>query len=163
MLLAACAEDGGVGTDTVFLDNLVAGMSTTELAACNAAASETAKKADWSKMKTMDVSIRHGVFSPSLIDLNANQPYRIRFTNADDDARSFRAREFFRNSAVRGFKFGETAVDGSCATFVTVAGGSTAEVEILPTRAGNYRWVDNASFGGVVWFDGDGFGIINVR
>lgn len=163
LLLAGCAEDAGVGSNTIFLDNLVASMSTTELAACNAAAEEVAKKADWSKMTTVNVNIRHGIFSPSLLDMNANQPYRIRFTNGDDEAHSFRARDFFRNSAVRGFKFGEAPANGSCATFITVGGSSTAEVELLPTRAGTYPWVNNSSFGGVTWFDGDGFGVINVR
>lgn len=163
LLLAGCANGAGVFSGIGGSSNIYAGLSPVELKDCNIAAAERVGNADWSKVKTIKINIRNELFTPSVLRLQPNQPYRIRFVNADNWFRSFQAEEFFAASAVRRMKFGNEEVAATCTPTITIGANSTAEIDILPVKEGHYRWAENPAMFDFVWARGKATGAIVVR
>lgn len=163
LLLAGCANNPGVFSAPGGITNLYAGLSPDQINACNAAAASKVKSADWSRATTIQVNIRNDLFTPSVLRLRPNQPYRIRFVNADNWFRSFQADDFFQASAIRGMKFGGKGTDVTCTPTVTIGAGSSAEIEILPLKEGRYRWAENPMIFDFAWARGNATGAIVVR
>jgi plastocyanin len=85
--------------------------------------------------QTIQVDMTNYAFTPNTLQLRANTPYRLRFSNASHTGHSFRAREFFATSSVTPADQSKI-VDGE----VEVDSGQTVEVNLMIPTPGTYKF-----------------------
>jgi len=98
------------------------------------AAAQTAP--DWSKAQTITVSMSNYAFTPSTLQMHANQPYRLVFTSTVTKDHDFSAPELFAAGTIApedASKVSKGVVD--------VDDGGTVEVRFMPTKPGTYNFV----------------------
>ncbi len=149
LMLAACAVSTGV----------YSGFG----GQCVDDAAERVAKVNWLEAETVDLRIRQGTYTPTIIRLRQDSPYVLRIANGDDGNRIFRANEFFGAIALAKVTIGEFESDASCILAVVVPAMETAEVRFVAVRDGRYEFEDNpflyakaiAGYGsGVISIDG---------
>lgn len=110
---------------------------------CPEASTEQAKGVDWEKVRVIPVRIRQGEMNPMILTLRKDQAYKIQIENADDHTHVFNAHSFFHDAAaVKRLTVGGEE-QGTCFSSIWIAGGKTAEVELLAVRDGRYDVVDS--------------------
>ncbi|MDP6786328.1 MAG: hypothetical protein QGI13_04280 [Rhodospirillales bacterium] len=129
LALAACAVSNGVYTEFG--------------ATCIADSAERVAKVNWLEAETVDLRIRQGSYTPTIIRLRQDSPYVLRISNGDDSNRIFRANEFFGAVALAKVTMGEFESDESCISAIAVPAMETAEVRFVAVRDGRYEFEDN--------------------
>ena len=129
LVLAACAVSNGVYTEFG--------------AKCVDDAAERVAKVNWLEAETVDLRVRQGTYTPTIIRLRQNSTYVLRIANGDDRNRVFRANEFFGAIALAKVTMGEFESEASCISAVVVPARETAEVRFVAVRDGRYEFEDN--------------------
>ena len=147
-MLAACAVSNGVYTEFG--------------AKCVDDSAERVAKVNWLEAETVDLRIRQGDYTPTIIRLRQDSPYVLRISNRDDRNRIFRANEFFGAIALAKVTMGEFKSEASCISAVVVPARETAEVRFVAVRDGRYEFEDNPFLYAKV-VAGYGSGIISIN
>ena len=147
LMLAACAVSNGVYTEFG--------------AQCIADAAERVAKVNWLEAETVDLRVRQGTYTPTIIRLRQDSPYVLRIANGDDRNRIFRANEFFGAIALAKVTMGEFESDASCISAIAVPAMETAEVRFVAVRDGRYEFEDNPFLYAKV-VAGYGSGVISI-
>lgn len=95
----------------------------------------TAQTPDWSAAQTVTVSMSNYAFTPSALNLKANQPYKLVFTSTVTKDHDFAAPELF----AAGIVDPDDAAKVSKGV-VEVDDGGTVAVRFMPTKAGTYNF-----------------------
>lgn len=147
LLLPACAVSNGVYTEFG--------------AKCIADAAERVAKVNWLEAETVDLRVRQGTYTPTIIRLRQDSSYVLRIANGDDRNRIFSANEFFRAIALAKVTMGEFESDASCISAIVVPAMETAEVRFVAVRDGRYEFEDNPFLYAKV-VAGYGSGVISI-
>ncbi|MEX2643806.1 MAG: hypothetical protein WD270_10150 [Acetobacterales bacterium] len=111
-------------------------------------------RTDWTRVRTVDVTIADRSFLPTYLYLRPNTPYRLAFRNATDRPYTVQARRLFKESAVRPAGGEVAAIDN-----FSIAAGETATVDVVSDMPGEYPL---AATGDDAWFWGT-IGVVEVR
>jgi hypothetical protein len=129
LVLGACAVSNGVYTEFG--------------ATCIADGAERVAKVNWLEAETVDLKIRQGTYTPTIIRLHQDSPYVLRIANGDDRNRVFRANEFFGAIALAKVTMGEFESEAPCISAIVVPAMETAEARFVAVRDGRYEFEDN--------------------
>lgn len=129
LVLSACAVSNGVHSEFG--------------AKCIDDAAERVAKINWLEAETVDLGIRQGIYTPTIIRLRQDSPYVLRIANRDERNRIFRANEFFGAIALAKVTMGEFESEESCISAITVPAMETAEVRFVAVRDGRYEFEDS--------------------
>jgi plastocyanin len=89
---------------------------------------------DWSKAKTVTVSLSNYAFTPSTLNLRVGQPYHLIFASTVTKDHDFSAPQLFKSGIVADGDKSKISEDGE----VEVDEGSTVTVDFAPEKAGIY-------------------------
>ena len=131
LMLSACAVSNGVYTEF--------GGSGGQ---CIADAAERVAKVNWLEAETVNLRIRHGDYTPTIIRLRQDRPYVLRIANGDDRNRVFRANEFFAAVALGKITMGDSVYEKACISGIAIPARETAEVRFVAVRDGRYEFED---------------------
>tara|TARA_Y100000294_G_scaffold1400_2_gene1759 strand:+ start:6424 stop:6975 length:552 start_codon:yes stop_codon:yes gene_type:complete len=105
---------------------------------CDAATRLNLWALDWANAKRLDIHIRQARFMPGTLITKVNSPAVLRLFNGDRDVRTFRAKEFFRASAVVRIDYDGRRMDETCIDAIKVGPLKGAEIQIVPLRQGDF-------------------------
>ena len=105
---------------------------------------EVVAAADWSKAETVSIRIRQSEFDPMLVNLKKDQPYVLRFENADKVEHSFLAVEFFETIAPKQLTPGEEVTPDSVLVSISIPAEESRELHFVPTVDGRYEFEDGS-------------------
>jgi hypothetical protein len=105
---------------------------------CDAATRLNLQALDWPNAKHLDIHIRQARFKPATLVMKVNSPSVLRLFNGDRAVRTFKAKEFFRASAVVRIVYDGRLVDETCIEAIKVGPLKGAEIQIVPLRQGDY-------------------------
>jgi hypothetical protein len=128
---------------------------------CGGGAQALLDQVNWSEAEVIEIRIRQGQFTPSLLRMRQGLPYILRVANADNTSRTFSASEFFNAVAVRGVLVGETENVRPCPSAVSIPAREVAEIHLLAARDGRYTFEDS-SFTLPFMPGGGGIGIVTI-
>lgn len=94
-----------------------------------------ASAGDAQSAQTIQVNMSNYEFTPGMLQLRANNSYRLRLTNTSHSGHDFDAPQLFAAASIAPADQSKVA-DGE----VEVGGGQTVEVTFTPTRAGAYKF-----------------------
>lgn len=103
-------------------------------------AADIVKKADWSKMKTVTVTIEEHHYSPENLVFKAGQPYKLELKNLGEKDHYFTATEFYKSVATRKAmvnKFAEIKAPYFTA-FEILKGGGQIDFYFVPVKTGKF-------------------------
>ena len=126
VVIAGCTETGGQWHFGSF--------------GCSPSDPEALAAFEWDKAETVDVRIRQSDYTPMIMHFVKDRPYVLRFTNADETSRSFRASRFFDSVALRSVSAPDTEPGPLCLDGLTIPAGGTAEVAFVPLKDGRYPY-----------------------
>ena len=98
------------------------------------AAAQTAP--DWSKAETVTVSMSSYAFTPAMLTLKANQPYKLVFTSTVTKDHDFAAPELFDAGTIAPEDMSKVSKG-----VVEVDDGGTVAVHFMPTKPGTYNFI----------------------
>ena len=101
-----------------------------------------AQKADWTNATVVEEGVKDSFYQSGLMELTQNRPHILRITNNDDGLRSFRAPDFLRDAAILKAVYDKQSVEAPCLNAITMAPGKTAELHIVPLKAGGYDYYE---------------------
>lgn len=97
------------------------------------------KAADWSKMKTINISLTEYAFSPSTLVLQQDTPYKLEIMNKGTMKHYFTAESFFKSIATRKI---QSNIDGEIKapyfSAIEVFPGRSLDLYFIPVRKGSY-------------------------
>ena len=93
-----------------------------------------APPADWSHARPVTVALSNFKFTPATLTLSRGTAYRIRLVNRASGGHNFVARDFFAAAEIAPEDRARLNKGG-----VEVRSGGTAEIRVVPMRAGTYR------------------------
>lgn len=103
-------------------------------------APERVKSTDWSKMKTISISLTEYAFSPSTLVLQQDVPYKLEIMNKGMLKHYFTALEFFKSIATRKV---QSNTDGEIKapyfTALEVFPGRSLDLYFIPVKKGRYE------------------------
>ena len=105
---------------------------------CDAATRLNLQALDWANAKRLDIHIRQARFLPGTLVMKANYPAVLRLFNGDKTAWTFRAKEFFRSSAVVRIDYDGRRMDETCIDAIKVGPLKGAQIQIVPLRQGEF-------------------------
>ena len=115
---------------------------------------------DWETAQTVQLSVRHGEYTPMVVGLQRGQAYVLQIKNGDDYNRRFHAPDFFRAVALKGVRVAGGAEDTTaCIAGLGLPAGGVVEARFVPVRDGRFRFEDS---GLLTALTGDGFGVIRI-
>ncbi len=134
LALAACAGDDAI---------VVPSFSTFFDYNCPEDTDKQLEGVDWSRARTVGISIRQDEYDPMIIGLRQNRPYIFRLENRDDYAHTFMAGEFFRSVFTAKVTKGDQEFQVACLEGVRIEAMQTVEIQLLAARDGRYEFTDN--------------------
>lgn len=93
----------------------------------------SAQPIDWSDAKTIGVDLSNFAFTPATLTLQRGTPYRLHLVNKAGGGHDFVAKDFFAEATLD--PASQSAVHNG---EVELHGGESADVHLIPTRAGTY-------------------------
>lgn len=114
---------------------------------CDAATRLNLQALDWANAKRLDIHIRQARFRPGTLVMKANSPTVLRLFNGDREVRTFRAKEFFRASAVVRIVYDGRRMDETCISAIKIGPLKGAEIQIVPLRQGEFPFRIEQSLG----------------
>jgi len=94
-----------------------------------------AQTPDWTNAQTVTVSMSNYAFTPSTLNLKANQPYKLVFTSTVTKDHDFAAPELFAAGTIAPEDAGKVSKG-----VVEVDDGGTVAVRFMPTKPGTYNF-----------------------
>lgn len=94
--------------------------------------------ADWSRMKTVTVTLSEYAFSPTPLLFREGVPTKLVIKNAGKEHHYFVSEEFFRNVATRKVQSSDGEVKAPFFAAVEVYAGKTMEWFLIPMRKGTF-------------------------
>ncbi len=128
---------------------------------CGGGAQALLDQVNWSEAEVLEIRIRQGQFTPSLLRMRQGLPYILRVANADNTSRTFAGAEFFSAVAVRGVLVGASKNVRPCPSAVSIPAREVAEIHLLAARDGRYTFEDS-SFTLPFMPGGIGIGIVTI-
>jgi len=105
---------------------------------CDAATRLNLQALDWANAKRLDVHIRQARFRPGSLVMKVNFPTVLRLFNGDREVRTFRAKEFFRASAIVRIVYDGRRMDETCIDAIKIGPLKGAQIQIVPLRQGEF-------------------------
>jgi len=105
---------------------------------CDAATRLNLQALDWANANRLDIHIRQARFRPETLVMKVNSPTVLRLFNGDREVRTFRAKEFFRASAVVRIDYDGRRMDETCIDAIRIGPLKGAEIQIVPLRQGEF-------------------------
>ena len=105
---------------------------------CAAETAEKLRAVDWKQAKVLNIVIRDGVYDPDQTYLKVGQPTILRIANKDDTTRYFIDGDFLGSAALARMTIGKAEYDRPCISGVVIGAGKTAELRLVPLKAGLY-------------------------
>ncbi|MDV7340728.1 cupredoxin domain-containing protein [Terasakiella sp. A23] len=163
--LSACANlDITTGPSPIINIGLFDGSTSYE-----DASGEIAAKANWDAAREITLNVEEREFTPMVVHLKRETPYKLKIVNKDAEAISFRAVDFFESSSVLKLSAKNTDIDDASGmqkpllvSFVVPAKGERT-LKFVPVKEGKYEFEDaSPGFMADRWhFAPWGFGTIN--
>jgi uncharacterized cupredoxin-like copper-binding protein len=94
--------------------------------------------ADWSRMKTVTVTLSEYAFSPTPLLFREGVPTKLVIKNAGKEHHYFVSEEFFRNVATRKVQSSDGEVKAPFFAAIEVYAGKTMEWFLIPMRKGTF-------------------------
>jgi len=93
---------------------------------------------DWSRAASLDVLLDDYAFTPELLELRRDRPYRLVLTNRGGKPHDFTAPDFFRAAATRDGDPVAAAMRAAGGR-VEIPAGQVRELAVLPRAAGRFE------------------------
>lgn len=107
---------------------------------CDAATRLNLQALDWDGARRLDVHIRGERFRPGVLVMARNAPTVVRVYNDDADTRTFRAKAFFRATAINRIVYDGREIAEKCIDAIRVGPGKWAALYVVPLRQGTYAY-----------------------
>ncbi|MFQ5765619.1 MAG: hypothetical protein ACE5GT_11875 [Rhodospirillales bacterium] len=107
---------------------------------CDAATRLNLQALDWDDAKRLDVHILNQRFTPRVMVMTRNTANVVRVFNDDDSTRTFRAKEFFRATAIARIVYDGRDVAENCIDAIRIGPRKWAALHVVPLRQGNFSY-----------------------
>ncbi len=104
-------------------------------------AGDLVSAADWDTMTDVVVDMDEFSFSPDAVNLQPDQPYRIRINNIGAEKHYFTAEEFYETAAFRKAQDGSGEIKAPYFKAVEIFPGKTVDLYLIPTQLGVFNLV----------------------
>ncbi|WP_448189154.1 cupredoxin domain-containing protein [Azospirillum sp. sgz301742] len=94
--------------------------------------------ADWSKARTVVVTLNEYAFTPNALNFERDVPYRLTLENAGKGPHTFTSEGFFRAIAVRRVTTPQNTIETPSLVNLEVPSQQTTVIEFVPVDAGTF-------------------------
>lgn len=101
------------------------------------------EKADWSKPKKLEMTLKDDEIEPMMFDLYKGRPYQLVVANQDSIDRMVYSPGFFDAIAVKEITPARASARWRCLKSVELAPGETATINFIPLIEGQYEMFDD--------------------